>query len=487
MLKKLFGLGLIFLALPALFIISGCSDNDHHSSSSSFEPLVLGVASTSKGVTTFRQTVAMEDSDTYEYFPGQANVWDIYENFSLSDGGDDQFDDVMELSVDGNSFSSQSYSDLTFYTPAVNSTNGVKVAAVVEEILGNYDNNGAVSAISGTYSAYLNDVFDGRLSQTVNLTGATSPVSLDWSWATDVQEGSFGMDDPYIRVVIRDPADGTVLDTLATETGENDGTVPNNVVLNDSYLGDTIIVSFEISSSGYGPNLIDDVSLTDGSAVEYISNGDFETGDLSDWSVNDPDELQNFTSADEDIAGLTVTRSFYTVPDKLWGRWVDTFTNNTAAAIATTVEYNANLGSDSSGILYLTPGTDGRSLTGWDGDAQEDPPDATSSGNDRDFAFVFGDVDIVDFTSATALDNGNSDGNDNISHSYPITVNPGEMVAIVNFVIMNGVDTGETATDVTARATAIDAAALDIVNDFWDDGQYRSGMTQEQIDAIINF
>jgi hypothetical protein len=52
---------------------------------------------------------------------------------------------------------------------------------------------------------------------------------------------------------------------------------------------------------------------------------------------------------------------------------------------------------------------------------------------------------------------------------------------------MNGIDTGATATDASARATAIDAAAKAIVVNFWRDGQYRSGMTQEQIDAIINF
>jgi hypothetical protein len=52
---------------------------------------------------------------------------------------------------------------------------------------------------------------------------------------------------------------------------------------------------------------------------------------------------------------------------------------------------------------------------------------------------------------------------------------------------MNGVDTGETATDITAQATAIDAEAVTIVDNFWADGQYRTGMTQDQIDSIVNF
>jgi hypothetical protein len=201
--------------------------------------------------------------------------------------------------------------------------------------------------------------------------------------------------------------------------------------------------------------------------------------------VNNPVELQNMTSSPETIDGLDVTRSFYTVPNKLWGRWVDVFENQTAAAITATVEYDTNLGSDDCGILYLTPGTGGQALTGWDGTAQETPAVPDSSSNDRDFGFVFGTVDSVDFTTATAIDA--CDGSDGITHSYTITVEPGQKAAIVNFIIMNGIDTGETATDATALATAIDTEAKAIVAHFWTDGQYRTGMTQEQIDVIVNF
>ncbi len=74
-----------------------------------------------------------------------------------------------------------------------------------------------------------------------------------------------------------------------------------------------------------------------------------------------------------------------------------------------------------------------------------------------------------------------------ITHRYDITVAPGETVVIVNFIIMNGVDTGDTATGITDLAIAIDAEANTIVDNFWRDGQYRTGMTQDQIDAILNF
>ena len=285
-----------------------------------------------------------------------------------------------------------------------------------------------------------------------------------------------------LKVGLRNPADDSLLETLQTVTSIDSNSYTADL---SAYVGQSIIVSFEISSSGYGPNLIDDISLTDAATTEYIVNGDFETGNLAGWSTNAPNELQNMTSGAETLSGLTVTRSFYTVPNKLWGRWVDVFTNETAAAISATVSYDADLGSDDYGILYMTPETFGMSLTGWDGEAQEDPPSPATSSNDRDFAFVFGNVDNLDFASATAIDAG--DGSDIIEHSYDIAVAPGETVAIVNFIVMNGVDTGETAVDATARATAIDTEVKRIVDNFWNDGQYRTGMTQAQIDAIENF
>jgi hypothetical protein len=280
--------------------------------------------------------------------------------------------------------------------------------------------------------------------------------------------------------VIRSVADGSLLATLENVTIDDANSY--NISM-DAYIGQSVIVSFESSSHTESARLIDDVSLTDSNSTQYITNGDFETGNLTGWITNEPDELQNMTSDSEILAGLTVTRSFYTVPDKLWGRWVDVFTNETAAAITTTIAYSHNLGSDSYGILYLTPGTDGQALTGWDASA-DSGYDPDSSSNDRDFAFVFGDVNEVVFTSATGLDAG--DGSDDITHNYSITVEPGETVAIVNFVVMNGIDTNMTATDETALATEIDTEVTNILTNFWTDNQYRTGMTQAQIDAIIN-
>lgn len=443
----------------AVAMLGGCGSNNDPTLNS--EP-VLGEIAAGTGNTSFLQSVAAQDDDDEE-FPGQANVWDMYTDFSLDDGGDDQFDNAMVLLVDGTYFAEQTYADLTFYTPGAEVADGVKVAVVADEIDGR-------SALDGTYSVGLNNIHDGRLSQQVDLTAATAPISLDWSWIVDINGGDFSMP-AELNVVVRDPADGSLLDTLYTETGYSNDALTADL---SAYIGLSVIISFEISSNGNSANQIDDISVTDGGATEYISNGDFETGDLTGWSTNEPVELQNMTSAPETLSGLDVTRSFYTVPDKLWGRWVDVFENQTAAAITVDVDYETDLGSDDSGILYLTPETGSQALTCWDGSA-----------SDRDVALVFGTADSVDFLSDDGIANDN--GSEYITHSFSITVDPGESLAIVNFIIMNGVDTGETAADITALATAIDAEAKVIVNNFWKDGQYRTGMTQAQIDAIVNF
>jgi hypothetical protein len=169
------------------------------------------------------------------------------------------------------------------------------------------------------------------------------------------------------------------------------------------------------------------------------------------------------------------------VPNKLWGRWVDVFENpDLVSAVTTTVTYQTNLGSDNCGVIYETPGTSGKAITSWD-----------TTWDDRDIAMVHGLVSSKTYTSTTVQDplwvNNNCDGSDNIFFDYVITVPAGGKVAIVNFIILGSHDTGLTAASVTDKATEVDAEAARIVSNFWADGQYRTGMTQEQIDAIKNF
>jgi len=429
----------------------------------------LVAAPASNPVTVFNQTIAATDGD-WTPFPGQANYWDIDSDFSLSDGYNDQCDGCLSLMVGTTSFPyDQDYSELTFYTPTMGSAEGVIAATVTD------GNDSDAYAINGTYSGALAPISDARLQQTLDLTAATAPVSLAWSDDWSLSTGNMNSEpDSVYQVVVRDTS-GNLLETLYSEDSSGGSSGTDGSADLTAYVGSSVVLSFEHLGPAYGGYVVvDDVSVTDGGPVEYVANGDFETGDLTSWTTNTPAEIQNMTSGARNLEGLDVKRSFYTVPNKKWARWVGVFENNTGSPITNTVTYSTNLGSAGYGIIYNTPNTNNMALTTWDG--------CTS---DRDIGFVFGNATTVTFTSDGGL--CNYSGDENIYHTFDITVPAGGRVAIVNFMIMNGTDTGSTAADETELATDIDAEAKLIVDNIWTDGQYLTGMTQAQIDAIVNF
>jgi hypothetical protein len=479
----------IVIAVLAAAVLSGCGgggDNKQTANTTDPNP-VLGALISSPSptpVTSFGQSIVSHDTGTdngaYDIFPGQANVWDIAGDFSLEDGNDDQFDNALELTVGTTPFSlaGQTYGELTFYGPLMSAAEGVKVAAVSDGV-----SMGITSVLTGTYSAFLNATSFSRLQQAVDLSGAVAPILLRWNHNASMYGGNMPGFTPNYRVVVRDFLTGDELEELsATTVDELYSAAP---FLN--YAGQKIVLSFEMSNMPEDWMLrgaiIDDVSVKDdnGAGAERVVNGGFETGDLTGWSANTPSVVQNMTSGERILENLRVKRSFYTVPNKLWGRWVDVFENpDLVSAVTTTVTYRTNLGSDYCGVIYDTPGTGGKAITSWD-----------STWDDRDIGMVFGLASSKTYTSTTVPDplwtNDNCDGDDNIAVEYVITVPAGGKAALVNFVIMGSYDTGLTATSVTDRAAEVDAEASRIVNNFWTDGQYRTGMTQEQIDAIKNF
>src|SRR5439155_21272672 len=119
----------------------------------------LGSPVALQGLTSFNQTVALTDDPTpgnEQAFPGQANVWDIDNSFSLNDGGDDQWDGTT-LTVGGTEFpSDQAYTEITFSTPIFTlRSEGVIIAAVTGSAF--------AAPIAGTSTAYLNSLSDARL------------------------------------------------------------------------------------------------------------------------------------------------------------------------------------------------------------------------------------------------------------------------------------------------------------------------------------
>ena len=426
---------------------------------------------TVSGITTFNQTVPAEDGDG-EVFPGQANKWDIDSDGSLDDGWDDQFDGALEIDVNGNSFPyDQTYADLTYSTPLFGFDDGVKIAALA-------DNTNGVRPLNGNYSLLLNQTSRSNIYQEIDLSSATAPLEFKFEYNAGAESYDIGGRDYYLSVIVID-SNGTKNETKIIENIWND----QDIVTMDfsAYAGQNITLAFEFTSDGYYVAKIDDVSIKNAAGtVEYVQNGDFESGTLDHWVESEPVETQNMTMGTRTVGGVDVTRSFYTKPNSLWGRWVDTYENNTASIMDINVTYDSNLGSDDCGIIYYTPNAGNKALTTWDGD-----------NSDRDIGFVFGNASRVEFYSDDGLckDGDGDNGDDYIYFYYDnISIPANSKVSIVNFIVMNGKDTSDTATDINAKAIEIDETAKAIVDGMAaGTSEYFEGMTDEQKATILNF
>jgi hypothetical protein len=287
-------------------------------------------------------------------------------------------------------------------------------------------------------------------------------------------------------VVVRNASTGAILATplpKTTLTIFNPQSLPTHSADLSAYAGQIILLSFETRGTNLiGYATVDDVSLTSNGGANLLVNGDFETGDLSGWTTNAPQELQNVTSGVRTLGGLNVTRSFYTVPNRLWGRWVDVFENPGPNPVPISVTYTTDLGHDNgtpgagTGMIAYTPGTTG-ALSSWDNLAGD---------HDRDVGLVFGRAAEVLFDAPSAVNL--ADGNDLIAVEYTITVPALGRRALVNFVVMNGIDTGEIpGVTASTRPGEIDAENIKILGGYGIDPQYQEGMTQEQIESVVNF
>lgn len=238
------------------------------------------------------------------------------------------------------------------------------------------------------------------------------------------------------------------------------------------------------SSDFGGAPSFDDLVLNGTGGDLALLNGTFDT-DLTGWTIAPQAELQNLTTAPQTLVGLDVTRSFFTIPNRIWARSVDTFTNTTDAAITATVSYLSNLGSDDNGVVFDLGGT---AVSSWDM-RQSDP----------DVGFVFGDGATITSFSATGTrtEAGSFDitratgdaelSGDDVRAVYTITVEPGASVSLAVFTIMSPVVTGDTAADSSVHPALVESTIAAIQANARTDGQYFTGMTQAQIDALQNF
>jgi len=418
--------------------------------------------------TVFAQTGTLTDPDRNAPAPGQTNRFDLNGNFSLGDGGNDQFDDVLELSVTVGATTfdfpwDQTYAELTAHGPELGAADGV---------LGAFITTDAGFKINGNASAVLPIGPDSRLQQTLNL-GPAAGHGLDLTWTGNVNAGWWNIDEPFhFQVVVRDTG-GNLLTTLYRQ--DRSGTSGTwGTASMSAYAGQTVVLSFEQRSSSWRASVIDDVSVFDATDNrEYVVNGDFENGNTG-WTMPVARVAQNIASGVRTVASVgSVQRHFFTQPDAMWGRMTDVITNTSGSDATATITYSNNLGSDDAGIIYATPGATTKALTTWDG-----------ASSDRDIGFVFGAATSVNFVTATGINTW--DGSDDITWTFDVTVPAGGSITLVHFVILSGADTGQ-ANDINARATEVDTLAADIANNFRTKFAYQRGMTQAQLDTLVNF
>ena len=417
----------------------------------------------------FLQTIEATDGDS-SMAPGQANVWDLDQDFDISDGSNDQFDGGLHLAVDVDGVLAslpldQTYAELTALGPEMGASDGVKAVSFTSDPQF-FSNN------TGRY-AFLHPGAEVRLQQTLNLGSAVGPgISLVWSGVPSQGNVNGQFSDPtqFGQVVVRDTAGALLATLFRGDINGPSGTWGSSSLA--AFAGQTVVLSFEQRVAFTG-SVIDNVSVTDAASTEFVVNGDFEA-EGSGWTVSATKVSQNVRSGVRTLNGLEVQRSFYTQPNLLWARWTDVFHNPSAAPIVAVVSYDTDLGSDGSGIIYPTPGATQKALSTWDG-----------SRRDRDIGFAFGTADVVEYRSDTAP--GAEAGSQDVRFKFNLSVPAGGTVTLMNFVVMTGTDTGLTATDITARATQADTQTADIANNFRTNFAYQRGLTQAQLDTLKNF
>jgi hypothetical protein len=137
--------------------------------------------------------------------------------------------------------------------------------------------------------------------------------------------------------------------------------------------------------------------------------------------------FQGTGAAPGPTSGITQPFSDAGVPNAV--RVIDSFTNNTNAAITGTVSYNNNLGSDSN-TRYNTQGSGNRYLVS----NQYGVPLSNGEGpTDPTVTSVFGNSGAASNPTLTF-----ANGNTNETSSYTITVQPGQTVRLVTFGVVTG-------------------------------------------------
>lgn len=446
----------------------------------------LGTSTAIPGLSLLYQFIPIRETRQDYTAPGSPNQYELNRDFTTW-GGLDQWNPAMSLRIEQGGVSAvfppnQVYAEFSYSTPEVRVPAG---AAFMRALVSSPDLAAGTSwsGFANTSTiAWFTSSPDSRLQQTVTLPAAPSgPLLLTWQTETDGGLSEFGWipgEPHYFRVVLRETG-GALIETVFDETGNSIIKGTNGVADLSAHAGRTLVISFEsrtLQSAPYGyfgPG-IDNVSLKDGLS-ELIVNGDFESG-ASGWTTNSPVTSQNVTSGARTVAGLEVRRSVYAPIDESWGRWTDMISNPGASTMTATVTYTSTVGRAGQAFIARPAGLASGALTLWD---------ASVPAIARDTGLVFGNAGEVSYRSASAI--GAGDGDKVIRVRYPVTLPPGGTVSIVQFLILTTSATWQTAADAAARPVEAEATATGIATNFRTDPKYRRGMTQRQLDTILNF
>lgn len=405
--------------------------------------------------------IETERPDGYTYFPGYAHFWDLDQTFQISDGIRDSYDGANALFVTAEGGSPERFggttpvttSELEWLTPLFGEADGLVAARVV---LPSANFSGDASNV-----CQLAPGKENRVQQQLDLSTATGTITASWDdrLLLDVQ-GSLNVEQQQYRVVVRSVS-GDILATLFNRTDYGD--IPSTTRTADltGFAGQTVVLSFELLNSQgdyiFNGFYFDEVSVKDGNGTQFVTNGTFDTGDLSGWTTYVTPLSQHVRTTTRTLAGVTVRRTVYAAAGTNWIRYFDEFTNPGSSDVTIGVQLNINLGSDGNETVYQ--GTGGTVASSDNGTS------------DDDLGFVFG-------TGATI---GGGTGQGYLTADYSLTIPAGQTRSLVSFLAQD--NHSSAGAEPTTLLTQMEGIAANFVND----AALVRGLTQAEYDSIVNF
>jgi hypothetical protein len=436
-------------------------------------------------VTNWAQTVAdAAGLAGGEVFPGQANTWVVDTDFALGEGWGAQYTLGLQLSTGtvttpvshaslysewtGAAFmpfpADQAETEVTFLSPRfVGTTDGVVTAAASDGFAM------GITTIAGAYSGFLNGTPDSRLSQAVTFSAGVS-YTISWTqeaflWVGNLVGAAVAPYAPLYQVVLRDPSNDAILQTLFSSTAD----VVRSPETHTVSFGVTTqaLLSFELRGEAKSYAEIDLVDVNDGTSTNLIVNPGFETGVLDPWVANSGAESQNVQSGSRLLAldplgavTVAVTRTIYSPPNETFARVVDVFENDGLSTVAGSAVYQTFL---AGAVPLAAVDPSGAWVVGWD-----------ATGASRDVGHVVGNGAAY----VAAAD-------PYVYVVHDLVVPPHGKVAVVQFVVQLGEAAGGiTVANVPANTNA---ACGDIANGFPAADKYWRDLEPGVMQVIQNF